>query len=76
LLILTNQLTIFFIILQSHAKYKFFYAKTSDEAILLFMQHHIDVAFIDLYLHPIHGLEILKKLKSILPQADVVIISY
>jgi len=51
-------------------------AFTSSEAIQMFSLHHIDIAFIDLYLYPIHGLEILKKLKAILPQADVVITSY
>jgi ribonuclease BN (tRNA processing enzyme)/ActR/RegA family two-component response regulator len=53
-----------------------FHALNSDEAIQIFSQHPIDLAFIDLYLFPVHGLEILKKIKSIIPQADVVITSY
>lgn len=53
-----------------------FYALTSQEAINIFTLHHIDLAFLDLYLHPVHGLEILKKLKSILPQAQVIITSF
>ncbi len=56
--------------------FKFFYAFTSDEAIKIFSQEHIDIAFCDLYLYPVHGLEILKKLKSILPGASVIITSY
>lgn len=61
---------------KANPHFKIFYAHTSDDAIKCFTQHHIDVAFVDLYLSPIHGLEILKKLKSILPQADVIITSY
>jgi ribonuclease BN (tRNA processing enzyme)/CheY-like chemotaxis protein len=60
----------------NHHHFEILHAYTSEEAIEAFSLHHIDVAFIDLYLHPIHGLEILKKLKSILPQADVIITSY
>lgn len=55
---------------------KILHAHTSQEAINIISLHHIDLAFLDLYLHPIHGLEILKKLKSILPQAQVIITSY
>lgn len=61
---------------QKHPHLKFFHANSSQEAVNIISLHHIDLAFLDLYLHPIHGLEILKKLKSIIPQAQVVITSY
>jgi ribonuclease BN (tRNA processing enzyme)/ActR/RegA family two-component response regulator len=60
----------------SNSHLKVFHARSSQEAINIISLHHIDLAFLDLYLHPIHGLEILKKLKSIIPQAQVVITSY
>lgn len=55
---------------------KIFHAYSSQDALNIIALHHIDLAFLDLYLHPIHGLEILKKLKSIIPQAEVIITSY
>jgi ribonuclease BN (tRNA processing enzyme)/ActR/RegA family two-component response regulator len=59
-----------------HPYLKIYHATTSDKAIEVFTTHPIDIAFLDLYLSPIHGLEILKKLKILLPEADVVITSY
>jgi len=56
--------------------YHLIFAKTSDEVLQLCTTHHIDIAFIDLYLNPIHGLEVLKKIKAILPQVKVILMSY
>lgn len=59
-----------------HPQFTIHYASTSQEATSIFTHHHIDLAFVDLYLHPVHGLEILKKMKSMMPGADCIITSF